>query len=79
MPVELIYFLQLYHLRKRLQIGASARRLANYLEATTELMAVLARATGHSSLTGFELRDLSTLDRDLAYLTGVRYAGVVPL
>ena len=63
-------------LRARLIIDASARRLANYLEATAELMQVLARACGHDRLSGFELRDLTTWSREISDLTGVRYAGV---
>ncbi|MCB9742580.1 MAG: alpha-hydroxy-acid oxidizing protein [Alphaproteobacteria bacterium] len=67
------------HLRKRLVIGASAQRLYNWLDATTHLMQVLARACGHDRLSGLTARDLTTWKRDVAYLTGVAYAGVVPL
>jgi methylamine---glutamate N-methyltransferase subunit C len=42
-------------------------------------MKVLARACGHHRLSDFEARDLTTWSRDLAYLTGVAYAGYVPL
>ncbi len=67
------------HLRQRLIIEASAKRLANWFAATVELMEVMARACGHDALSGFRHEDLSTWHRDLAYLTGVRYAGVTPL
>jgi nitrite reductase/ring-hydroxylating ferredoxin subunit len=67
------------HLRQRLQIAASARRLQHYLEATIELMCVLARACGHDHLSGFAVDDLTTFRRDVASLTGVSYAGVAPL
>ena len=67
------------HLRRRLEIDKSAKQLTTFFEATIELMQVLARACGHKSLSEFELRDLCTYDRDLAYLTGVPYAGVIPL
>ncbi len=67
------------HLRERLIVEASAKRLTNYLGATVELMKILARACGHEHLRGFNLHDLTTYKRDLAYLTGVPYAGVVPL
>ena len=63
-------------LRARLEIEKSARQLANYFEATVGLMKVLARACGHAHLKDFELRDLTTWNRDLAHLTGIRYAGV---
>jgi hypothetical protein len=39
-------------------------------------MQVLARACGHSHLNEFALRDLSTVNHDIARLTGIRYAGV---
>jgi glutamate synthase domain-containing protein 2 len=64
------------HLRKRLNVDLSAKRLHNWFETTVHLMQVMARACGHEHLSGFELRDLSTIDRDIASLTGVRYAGV---
>jgi glutamate synthase domain-containing protein 2/nitrite reductase/ring-hydroxylating ferredoxin subunit len=67
------------NLRARLQVEQSARQLANYLEATVELMKILARACGHGHLSGFRLEDLTTWKRDVAYLTGIPYGGVVPL
>ena len=54
----------------------SARRLENWFLATTELMQVLARACGHDHLSSFSARDLTTWKKDIAELTGVRYAGV---
>ena len=42
-------------------------------------MKVLARACGHRQLADFIRDDLTTWNRDLAYLTGVPYGGVVPL
>jgi glutamate synthase domain-containing protein 2 len=62
-------------LRSRLVIEESARRLGTYLGATTELMKILARACGHRHLGGFSVDDLTTWDRELALLSGVRYAG----
>ena len=64
------------NLRARLEVERSAERLRRYLEATVELMQVLARACGHEALSGFRLDDLVTYDRELASLTGVPYAGV---
>ena len=63
------------HLRKRLVVEQSADRLARYLEATVELMQVLARACGHSSLSDFSADDLTTYKRDIADLTGVTFGG----
>ena len=64
------------HLRERLIVEASAQRLANYLTATVELMKILARACGHSHFNEFTARDLTTWKREVADLTGVRFAGV---
>jgi len=66
-------------LRARLIVDQAAERLARYFSATTDLMAVLARAAGHDSLSKFNADDLTTFDRDMAYLTGVQYAGVLPV
>ena len=66
-------------LRARLQVQKSARQLANFFEASVGLMQVLARACGHDDLSKFDIKDLATWKRDLAYLTGVHYAGVVPV
>ncbi len=66
-------------LRARIKVEKSAQRLANFFDASVGLMKVLARACGHDHLKQFALRDLSTWNRELAYLTGVPYAGVVPL
>ena len=67
------------HLRARLIVEASATRLKNYMLASVELMKLLARACGHQRLADFCPNDLTTWKRDIAYLTGVSYAGVVPL
>ena len=66
-------------LRARLPVGPAAVRLDRYLRATVDLMVVLARACGHRRLADFTLDDLTTFDRDFAYLSGVPYAGVTPL
>ncbi len=62
-------------LRARLIVDESARRLKNFFEAATQLMAVLARACGHDALSGFAPRDLTSWKRDVADLAGVRYGG----
>jgi methylamine---glutamate N-methyltransferase subunit C len=67
------------HLRARLEIIKSAHRLKNWFEATTELMQVLARACGHRHLSEFVPRDLTTWSRDMAALSGVKFAGVGPV
>jgi methylamine---glutamate N-methyltransferase subunit C len=63
-------------LRARLDIQKSAVRLKNFFEASVELMQVMARACGHSHLSQFCPDDLSTLDREMAHMTGLNYAGL---
>ncbi|MDX1503932.1 MAG: glutamate synthase-related protein [Thermoanaerobaculia bacterium] len=67
------------HLRARLPVEAASDRLARFLGAAVGLMQVLARACGHTRLGDFRPEDLTTWKRNVAYLTGVRYGGVVPL
>ncbi len=67
------------NLRSRLIVRQSAKQLASFLEASVHLMQVLARACGHQHLKQFCLDDLTTYNRDMAYLTGIPYGGVVPL
>ena len=63
-------------LRSRLPVDVAAQRLGRFLTATVELVSVLARACGHRSVSGFDVDDLFTIDRDIAALTGVAYGGV---
>ena len=67
------------NLRARILINQSAQQLANYLEATVALMKLLARACGHDHFNQFSIDDLTTWNRDMAYLSGISYAGAVPL
>ncbi len=67
------------NLRARLKINQSARQLATYFEATVDLMKILARACSHDHFNQFSMDDLTTWNRDMAYLTDIPYAGVVPL
>ncbi len=64
------------NLRSRLIIGASARRLSNYLISVVDLMKVLARACGYDHLNQLGVRDLTTWKRDISSLAGIPYAGV---
>ena len=63
-------------LRARLNAERSAEQLARFLTASTELMQVMARACGHADLSQFSQRDIVTWRREMADLTGIRYAGV---
>lgn len=63
-------------LRKRLDVQRGAEQLARYFGASVELMQVMARACGHDSLSAFRPDDLTTWKRDMAELSGVRFAGI---
>jgi glutamate synthase domain-containing protein 2 len=62
-------------LRSRLNIDLSAKRLQNFFSATVELMQVMARACGHDHLNQFNRNDITPFDREMAYLTGIKYGG----
>lgn len=62
-------------LRKRLNVGAAANRLATFFEASTQLVKVMARACGHDDLSQFNKADLSSFKKEMADLSGVTYSG----
>ncbi len=66
-------------LRARLPVDEAAERLARFFGSVVELMKLLSRACGHTHFNQFRQSDLTTWKRDVAYLTGVAYGGVVPL
>lgn len=63
-------------LRKKLDVQIGAEKLARYFGASVELMQVLARACGHSRLSDLNADDTTTWKREMADLSGVRFAGV---
>ena len=63
-------------LRARLNVDQAAQRLANFFAASTELMALLARACGHDDLGKFSPNDITTWQKSMAELTGIRFGGV---
>jgi len=63
-------------LRQRLIIESSANQLNNFLDATNDLIKVIARSCGHDNISKFNHNDLSTFDFDLHRLTGIKYAGI---
>lgn len=63
-------------LRALLDMQVGAQKLARYFGASVELMQVLARACGHYSLSDFTQRDITTWKKEMADLSGVRFAGV---
>jgi glutamate synthase domain-containing protein 2 len=64
------------HLRQRLKIETGAQQLNNFFRASTELMQVMARACSHDHLNKFCIDDLTTWNREMAYLTGIAFGGV---
>ena len=63
------------HLRRRLEIDKSAQQLANFFNASIELMQVLARACGHDHLNKLSKDDLTTWKKEMSQLTGIQYGG----
>jgi len=64
-------------LRARLPVQEAAERLNRFFRSSVELMKILARACGHEALKKFNINDLTTFKREMMYLTGVSYGGVV--
>ena len=64
------------HLRERLPVDEAAERLARFFDSSVELMAMIARACGHTALQDFNHYDLFTADYAMHQLSGVSYAGV---
>ncbi|MHA1991063.1 MAG: glutamate synthase-related protein [Candidatus Hodarchaeales archaeon] len=64
------------HLRARLDIQKSSEQLTRFLTSTIDLMKVMARACGHDSFSKFNINDLSTFDREISSLSGVKYGGI---
>lgn len=62
-------------LRRRLNVGAAAQRVANFLNVSLSELRTFARVTGHRSLHDLDVRDLVTLDRDIAEYTDIPHAG----
>ncbi|NRB39157.1 MAG: CDGSH iron-sulfur domain-containing protein [Pseudomonadales bacterium] len=62
-------------LRQRLNVEKASLQLANFFDASVELMQVMARACGHDHLNKFSKDDLATWNREMAFLTGVEYSG----
>ena len=63
-------------LRKRLDVQIGAEKLARYFGSSVELMQVLARACGRSSLSDFHHSDITTWKREMADLSGINFAGL---
>lgn len=66
-------------LRKRLKVEKAAQGLANFFDASNQLIKVLARACGHSTLKDFNHNDLTTWKQEMHKLSGVNFAGDTPI
>ena len=64
------------NLRQRIIIDQSARQLYNFLDATTDLIKVVARACGYDDFEKFNRDDLTTFSHEMHRLTGINYAGI---
>jgi nitrite reductase/ring-hydroxylating ferredoxin subunit len=64
------------HLVSRLVAEKSALQLANFFNASVELMQVMARACGHDHLSKFNIEDLTTWKKEMSELSGVSFGGV---
>ncbi len=64
------------HLRDRLDVKESAKRLNNFFNASVELIKVMARACGHTHLNQLNAEDLTAWKKDMADLTGIDYGGM---
>lgn len=62
-------------LRKRLNVDAAAKRVANFLKVSTHELESFARVTGNRSVHGLTVNNLITTDSDIAKYTGIRHAG----
>ena len=67
---------QQQHLRARVNVDKSAEQLARFLKSSIELMAVMARACGHTHLSQFNPDDLTAWKKDMVELTGIAFGGV---
>ena len=64
------------HLRARLIVEESAKRLARFFETSADLISILARACGHTHVNQFCLDDLTTFKKPMSELSGISFGGV---
>jgi len=61
-------------LSKRLDVDIGAKRVANFLNVSAEELRIFTRVTGHKDVHDLSLKDLCTIDSDIASNTGIRHA-----
>ena len=64
------------HLVSRLLVDRSAQQLANFFDASVELMQVMARACGHDHLSKFNADDLVTWKKKMSEMSGIAFGGL---
>lgn len=62
-------------LRKKLNTDLAPQRLANFFNASIELMQVMARACGHNHLNQFNKGDIASWHKNIAELAGIEWSG----
>lgn len=62
-------------LRAKLKVDVAARRVANFLNVSTEELKTFARVTGNHSVHDLSVDNLVTTDRDIAQYTEIRHIG----
>ncbi|MCY0864444.1 MAG: FMN-binding glutamate synthase family protein [Sulfobacillus sp.] len=72
-PTDLVFYRA--HPRIPLDVEKAARGLSNFLESCRTEMTIAIRTMGHTSVHQLTPEDLSSLDPEIARITGVRYAG----
>ena len=66
-------------LRKRLDVDAGAKRVANYLVVSTEELKTFARISGVKDIHELSYKNLVTTSSDIADYTGIAHAGKSPV
>lgn len=62
-------------LRKKLDVEKASIQLANFLNASTELIKTMARACGYTDIRQFNKSDLVSWKKEIAELAEIQYAG----
>ncbi|WP_027631962.1 glutamate synthase-related protein [Clostridium hydrogeniformans] len=60
-------------LRKRLNVEAGAKRVANFLNVSLEELKTFGRITGHSKIHDICIDDLCTINREISEFTNIRH------
>ena len=61
-------------LRSRMNVEASAQRVANFLNVSKDELRMFARITGHTSVHDLDLSDLVTINREISEYTDITHA-----